>query len=323
MQSCTFSRLGRFACFPLGFALSTLAFACGDSGGNDCRPGTEACVCNNGASCFRGLTCVSGVCVDLPGGDDDGDNDGDDGGAGHDTGDTGDTGDTDDPGGSDDWNACLALLECVRTVDPATLSSLATAYGPDGSCYDISGVTKEDCWAECEALRKTYAEDNLLPECAPFSCGDGILDPHEMCDAITEDSCNAHCELWEHDCNPLTQLECDTDSQCIADTEVFSTFPEGGQTLKYLFRCVFAFPGDLGMHENCWGDGICSAEFPACGSGAAMPQCNHEMCCTQYCARGPSSLDADCPEGYSCQPLSGAFPGFEWVKGVEGVGVCL
>ena len=95
------------------------AAGCGgtSSGGSDCVPGTERCICRADDSCDRGLSCASGICVDVS--DDDA------------------TGGVAGNGGAGDALECLAgeLEPCVG----------------DGSCVGIRECLADGSgWGTCE-----------------------------------------------------------------------------------------------------------------------------------------------------------------------------
>lgn len=315
----------------LGLTMGMVVSACESDGGNgSCDPGAEGCSCYGGTHCATGLSCISGFCVNPASGDDEtGDPTGAEDPTGEDdsTGDGDETGDGDgEPQGPDDnWNPCLALIECVKEVEPAAVSALAKAYGVEGTCYEIAGLTKEDCWAECEALREDYGGNTLAPECAHFLCNNGVLDITEMCDS-DESTCNPHCELTEHECSPLTGVGCIGNAECVIGVKEFVTFPpsEDLYTYKFQLQCGYRLQGTAGMHDLC-GTNInvgCSEKTPLCIAG--IPQCKHDACCTQYCSLAPHSLpNGKCPSGYECQALPEAIIHYNWIPGAEFIGICV
>lgn len=297
----------------LGFGLGLgLAAACGDGGiiVVDCTPGTITCECVNGSLCADGLTCVSGFCVEI--GDTDGTNpsDGD--------GDPTATGDGDP--GDDLVGRCQLLIDCVRDVTPEALSSYVTLYGPEGECYDIAGLTPEDCWNECDAIRESLAD--VYPdstECGPPNCGNGKLDLDEMCDG--EDGCTGTCrytqaEAVDNDCSPVTQVGCDPDSErCVIRADGFES----------RFVCVDV-PDNLtpvGLDEECRYDAECSyATNAVC---VYRPDCSMDWgCCTNTCYLGDTDEGFDmCPPGTTCRSLDELYSeGTVWAAGADLIGMC-
>lgn len=288
---------------------------CGDGGGSDdCAPGSIACVCV-GELCATGLTCVSGFCVDLGNGSGEGNsaegNSGD--------GDPGD-GDPTDSGDGDPTpvNLCQGLIDCVSAVQPEALSSYVLLYGPEGECYDIAGLTMEDCWAECDAIRKGLAEafpDE--PACGPPHCGNGKLDPDEMCDG--EQGCSGTCvyELSTLECSPVTQVGCD-----YPDERCDHNFDDWGDAY---FTCNSNFGGveqTSGSGEPCMANHQCSESNAIC---FGRPDCIDEYCCVPTCYLGETDEDyGTCPTGYTCTSLEDLYSQSNpnWPTGTELVGLC-
>jgi hypothetical protein len=295
----------------LGFVLGAWLAApgCGDDpGANDCAPGSIACVCV-GNLCATGLTCVSGYCVDLSNNPDTS-GDGDPG--------DGDPGDG-DPGDGDPAptvNLCEGLIECVSAVQPEALSSYVLLYGPEGECYDIAGLTVEDCWAECDAIRKGLAEafpDE--PACGPPNCGNGKLDPDEMCDG--EESCSGTC-VYDHDslrCSPITQVGCDEDQRCE------QTVDEWGDGAFSCWGDFFEEPPASEFSEPCGSSHECIDTNAVCET---RPDCIDNACCVPTCYLGETDEDfGACPVGYTCMSLDELYlPEVYWPPGSDLVGLC-
>jgi hypothetical protein len=299
----------------MGFVLGAWLAApgCGDGGGNDdCAPGSIACVCV-GELCATGLSCVSGFCVDLGNGSGEGNsaegNSGD--------GDPGD-GDPTDSGDGDPTpvNLCQGLIDCVSAVQPEALSSYVLLYGPEGECYDIAGLTMEDCWAECDAIRKGLAEafpDE--PACGPPHCGNGELDPDEMCDG--EQGCSGTCiyESSELDCSPLTQVGCDfPEDRCAA---IVDEWGDGA----FICSGGSSFDPVAEFGEACFGLHQCIEPNAVCEN---RPDCIDDYCCVPTCYLGATDEDfGSCPTGYTCTSLDDLYlPEVGWPAGAEQVGLC-
>lgn len=297
----------------LGLGLATLTPGCGAGGANDeCPAGAEACVCLSGTLCVAGLTCVSGYCVNLGGDGGTGDGNSGDGDSGD-----GDSGDGDGDSGGD-VNLCQPLIDCVKQAQPEALSSYVTLYGPEGECFDIAGLTPEDCWAECDAIRETLAMAYPdIAACGPLNCGDGKLDLDEMCDGT--DGCTATCRYstvpaLENDCSPVTQVGCDPASERCA-------FSLG--EWDYSFYCQTNSqsmnPAD-NPNETCFYNADCSyAPNAIC---EARPDCVDFACCTTVCYLGPTDEDFACPAGYDCISVDDLYSNNPWPDGSELVGVC-
>ncbi len=146
-----------------------VAVGCGgtSSDGSDCVPGTERCLCRADDSCDRGLSCASGICVDVG----DGDATGGDGGSG---------GETDAPvclaaelepcvgeGNCVGVHACLAdrsgwgTCECGGEAAGGTGSGDLCLAGQLEACVAPSG---------CVRLRECLADGTSYGSC---DCGGG------------------------------------------------------------------------------------------------------------------------------------------------------
>lgn len=292
--------------FLLGLGSSGFMQGCNDGGGDGCPPGSESCPCLTNL-CATGLTCVSGFCVNTGQGSGSGS-----GSSGQGDGD-GDSGDGDGDGVG--VNLCELLLDCTKQAQPELLSTYATLYGPEGECYDIPGLTQEDCWAECDALRKALAL--VHPEiaaCGPPNCGDGKLDLDEMCDGIA--GCTATCAYptggYEHDCSPLTQVGCDVGERC--DLGV-------GQWDGSFYCADAGAGGSTPRSGGCWSSGECAGVNSLC---VLRADCVNDGCCTDTCYLGATDEDfGACPVGYDCLPISDLYDFVSWPAGTNLVGLCL
>ena len=133
-----------------------VATACSDSGsGADCDPGTERCECFGNSTCSPGLSCASGVCVDL----------GAVGGApavvatGGTTGlvPDGGTGAT-DPGSDPLAIACESI--CSITLSLGCVSDPTTETGCMAECLDPPYIL--GCDTEYQALQLCVWDEDLL-----------------------------------------------------------------------------------------------------------------------------------------------------------------
>lgn len=105
---------------------------------------------------------------------------GDSGGGGEDgltlTGADSTTGSATDTGGQD-IGPCADLIECSAAAGTGGTSGLIATYGAEGECYDLPGVTPQDCWADCVALLDDFAM--LYPDV--LECIDGTTTAGEGC----------------------------------------------------------------------------------------------------------------------------------------------
>ncbi|WP_157596431.1 hypothetical protein [Plesiocystis pacifica] len=288
-------------------ALVVIAGACGDgSQGGDCVAGTEACACVEGA-CATGLSCVSNYCVALGGPESDtygGDSD--------DEASAGDSGGSDSGGAGEDL--CAHFLDCVKQVQPEGLSAYALLYGPGGECYGIPGLTDEDCWAECDALREGFAQ--LHPNesaCGPVDCGDGALSAGEMCDGGP--NCTEACRwAWSslNECGLATQVGCDpSEERCTVMS---------GQVSNYFGCQPHILPPDTSTGPNapCLVTSECAYAPNAICIG--RPDCIDQGCCTEVCYLGPTDLGG-CSAGFTCTSVESLYSK-DFPNGSELFGLC-
>jgi hypothetical protein len=230
---------------------------------------------------------------------------------------SGDVGDS-DTGDSDTGDAsvpeCEALIDCITIVSPEAISSTTAAYGPEGSCFDIPGVTPEDCAAECDALRADLAEINPdVAECAPLDCNDGVLNLEELCDSTS--GCSATCTFTLSNlvCNPLNQTGCENDNWPLC-WMLFAGDPG--------FNCYNGFVSNpqSNVGDTCGNpDGTC-ADLSMCLN---HPACGGSPCCVEVCYSGPTEDDfGACAGGIECVPVSEVFGGPTF-EGSELYGLCM
>ena len=90
------------------------------------------------------------------------------------------------------------------------IAGIVAVYGPEGSCWDLPGVSEEDCLTEClahlETLRSAYPD---IPEC--WACSS---------DADCENPGLPECDLDSHTCVEagISWQRCDgwaADSVCV------------------------------------------------------------------------------------------------------------
>lgn len=217
---------------------ATLGLACTEPGGNgDCSPGTTGCACIAG-ECYTGLDCLAGFCIDAGGetgdGDpDSGDGDGDnpcDGGQAYCGGKCIDTQtNTLHCGGCNmpcaDGDGCFAG-ECVQSC--ANASCEGFSYCDPDSQLCLPGCDYDDqCdfTEQCDLSEHTCVcgPDYVLcgGECIYFNdpcadnCGNGVIDPGEVCDGSNVDGYTCGDFGWEGgtlgcqgDCSDFSEANC-------------------------------------------------------------------------------------------------------------------
>jgi hypothetical protein len=138
----------------LGLLVGLGASACvNQSSGGNCEPGTFACTCFVGDVCFAGLSCVSGICIDVGPGETSGDAEGDGDG---DTGDGDGDGDTGEGDGDGDTGGvpCAGTPELLYSQDVDSGSGVGmlaqTFTDQSGSAVEVADdftIPKDDgCW---------------------------------------------------------------------------------------------------------------------------------------------------------------------------------
>ncbi len=139
-------------------------------------------------------------------------------------------------------------------------------------------------------------------------CGNGVLDPDEMCDGTN--ACADDCTLENYPCNPFNNVGCGPEQKC--------SFLEPTTILCLAFADEV---GDFGYNECFYG---AAPHDESCGIGlACIPfqgtnTCDGGGCCEEYCDLADPTFECSTP-GNTCQPAYGV-PPFE--SGLEWLGYC-
>jgi hypothetical protein len=142
--------------------------------------------------------------------------------------------------GADGNPSCSDLIDCVKEVTPEAQTEFIAKYGAEGSCWDLDGVTEDDCLAECQALledlQELYPDETACWECVSDEDCQGRGDAIYCSDA--------------HDCTDVAPwVSCATMGVC------FEFSDSGwGENEKKSF-CEDAHNGTLG-HDQCGTDGV-------------------------------------------------------------------
>ena len=203
---------------------------------------------------------------------------------------------------------CDKYLDCVAVATPEALPSAQMGFGPEGTCWDGPPESQEQCIQACaaglESLHQSYpqypqcaecVEDvdcppgqrcSLSGECNPPACGDGVIDPGEICDD-GGDAC-WNCETGPFPCNPWTDAGCDAGEQCSLD----------------YFACVSGNFPPLGDGHSCDPDAnnFCGHGL-VCMDPSVIMGCPSAGCCTLLC---DLSKPNDCPDGRTCVDYYGS-----------------
>lgn len=139
-------------------------------------------------------------------------------------------------------------------------------------------------------------------------CGNGVLDPEEMCDGTN--ACADDCTLENYPCNPLNNVGCGPGQKC--------SFVEPTTILCLAFadpagefgdnECYY----DFGPHDESCAIGLACIPFQITNT------CEGGGCCEEYCDLADPTFECATP-GNTCQPAYGV-PPFE--PGLEWLGFC-
>jgi hypothetical protein len=78
-------------------------------------------------------------------------------------------GETETGGEGPDLGICERYVECVEAASPETLTATKAVYGSEGACWDLEGVSEDDCHIECRAFLRAIIESfPEVEEC--FEC---------------------------------------------------------------------------------------------------------------------------------------------------------
>lgn len=196
-----------------------------------------------------------------------------------------------------DREVCDRYLECVAVVSPGALPDAQQGFGENGTCWQGTTAEMQQCIDACQAgLVQLHMASPDEPKCALCQsnedceggatcvngecrdsfCGDGIVDPDEICD--DKEFCDADCS-GPSTCSPLTGAGCNetlncsfdfVDPVCLDDSDL----PDVGE------NCGSGYCKEGAI---CFSAEYCKAEFPRC-----MALCNAQQ--------NPST----CPLGQTC-----------------------
>lgn len=286
-------------------ALCLFAGACFDRPKGSCTQGEVDCACANGL-CQEGLVCKAGLCIV------------DETAVGSSDDDTTDVKTSDDESSESSTSTSSSTgVDRVTTSDAlstSTSGSTSTSTGSTGSDALDTSSTSDGTSTSTGDVDTT--EDTGSASTGPIdTCGDGVLDPDEICDSTL--GCRDDCTLEHYQCNPLNNAPCGAGFKC-SSLEI----EENGEVVSVTTRCL-AFvndpPGQL--HEgNCYDwtarDEWCDLGL-ACALGRVTDACADTNCCVEYCdLTDPNFVCAF--EGDACVPyFYGAVP-----PGFDHLGFC-
>ena len=204
---------------------------------------------------------------------------------------------------------CEADLVCQEgTCVSATGSAGSTgSTGASGSTSDPSSSTSDTTASDTTA---TVDDTTGLDSSTGLvdTCGDGILDPTEECDATP--GCSKSCELEsdEYGCNPINNAPCPAAFKC----SVVEPGPDMVQTVCLPFASEPLDdqgeppPGEL-FDSNCFFDGSPHDEWCevglACALSSSTDACDVN-CCVEFCDLTDAAFRCQFP-GDTCQAFFG------------------
>src|SRR5690606_25366152 len=137
-------------------------------------------------------------------------------------------------GGEDGEERCQRYIECISVTAPAELPAAQEGFGAGSLCWTQGPQEAQVCADACEVgleqLHKAHPEEPKCYECTsdgqcdqaagelcfvnrcqPTPCGDGIVDPGEVCDGTSwcEEDCRGGAV-----CSPLTGAPCEEGTLC-------------------------------------------------------------------------------------------------------------
>lgn len=226
-------------------------------------------------------------------------------------------GETDTGGASHE--VCDRYIACVAATNPMGLPAAQEGFGPDSECWKMSQEQIDLCLQACEAgivqshvvypdEPKCYlcnddsecdqmaGEHCLKGTCAVGLCGDGLVQPGELCDG--QDGCTGDCMDGDQTCSPLTGVGCVEGEYC----EV------GGSPGGYVKAVCFPGP------KKC-GDFTCDL-----GNYCVFDDMQEEYIgCSPWCDLGAPQ---PCPDGLTCVKLDYGGVGFDPPSSLAYLGKC-
>lgn len=234
------------------------------------------------------------------------------------------TGSTGDPtGGGESHRICDLYLNCLAVIAPTELPDAQQGFGPNGTCWQGDEASAQQCIAACQSGLETWHNyDPSEPACwlcqaptdcpegqvcevgeckpgAVTGCGDGVVDPDEICDG--QPGCDADC-LGPAQCSPLTGAGCKDGEMCLftagSDPKCTASaaLPQLGE------------PCDANTNEVC-------AEGLVCAPPEFAPDCPPQGCCIAFCN---FQGDMACPGDGGCTPNFGLVT----TPGLDYLGLC-
>lgn len=197
---------------------------------------------------------------------------------------------------------CVAVATGTDT-DPGTTSG--TTEPGSSSAVGSTDDTADGTADSTDSGTTSSAEDSSSGE---DLCGNGMLDPGEMCDGTS--ACADDCTLENYPCNPFNNVGCGRGQKC--------SFVEPTTIVCLAFAEEV---GEFGYNECFYGgaphDESCDVGL-ACIPFQITNTCDGGGCCEEYCDLGDPMFECTTP-GNTCQPAYGVPP---FASGLEWLGFC-
>lgn len=245
-------------------------------------------------------------------------------------------------GGVDGKEVCERYIECVAVTVPNGLPATQDGFGDNSNCWkdpEDAELCVLACQTALEQSHEAFPDEPKcglcrvdadcgpgggcnLGECVPAGCGNGTVEPSELCDGL--EGCALDCQSGAM-CSPLTGVGCPAGELC-----GFSTTNDVVESVCYVQEEGEIDGIDVvsvGAGEAC-GIDFESLEYYDCSPGlVCAPQentnvdCQPELegCCMAICDLGAPA----CPMGWGCVAYSSVFLFTEFAEPALGyIGLC-
>lgn len=240
---------------------------------------------------------------------------------------------------------CERYLECLAAT-PQWSMDAETLLGEDGTCWQGGADEVAACIDACRiGLESFHMQYPDLPQCAqcqvdgdcapgstcsadnecvaPASCGDGILDPGEICDGP---GCDPDC-AGPQACQPVNNAGCGPNEVCKVSHQVAVCVPYPVDPAGPMEPChgdndttggYYYETDSYGTYGDTYGDSGDTGDIPYvdnCAPGLQCIlgpiECQGESCCMPFCLIG----EIPCPDGAQCI-------WFQYPSPLDYLGVC-
>lgn len=231
-------------------------------------------------------------------------------------------------------DVCERYIQCIAATTPNGLPDAQAGFGDDSACWtdpEDAALCVTACQTGLEQLHEAFPDeaacpacvsDEACPEgerclkggCTASDCGDGVVDPEEVCDG--GESCANDCQ-GPAACNPVSGHPCGG-SFCRLWISEEGDFEAA--------ECSNGFEGDGEEPGDGCGPGDQVFEVYGCTGGlgcvpaaVANMSCGLPGCCMPFC----DTAAPDCPAGQSCVEYVPVEPGYTVETSLGWLGVCV